>query len=148
MLKNISWIRKQFLWCYYQIAQIQAEKGEKPNWLVSFLGMSMILFAPGAMGVIILMDVILFGGGLRLGLSKIEYFEFRGSVNAFVVFLGFLPGFIASYFTCVYHVDNKQLILECSPLRGGKEWSRLVLIFLSGGFLFVITLVIAISISM
>lgn len=146
MLKEVGWLRKQYLWTFYQIALRQAKEDGQPNWIASYFALSMIVFTPGIIGLVVFVDEIVLGGVVRTTLTKFEFFQYRGSVNAFVVLFGFIPGLVLGYFACFYKIEKSKFASEFKPLSGKAEWLKLSLMFFSGVILAAISSTVALNI--
>lgn len=137
MLNDMTWIRRQLVWCYFQVALRHSIEKDKPNWVAGYLAMALIVFGLGFVGVSFLIDKLLTDGQINDYLSNVKIFHYRGDVTGVTVLLGFLPALIAAYCVCVYGIDRQRLSKDVRPISGKNEWVRFFLILMSGFIIYI-----------
>lgn len=139
---STSWVRRQLLWTYFQMAVRNKSRKGKPNWILAYLYMCGLIFCPLAFSVLFLVDWFAFSGNVRTLLTSFYYFRYRGDVNGAVVFMGAIPGLILGYFVCCFKVNTDSLMATFYEASGVVEWIKVICIAFSVFFAFLLLLII------
>jgi len=146
MVRIFKRIRKEFLWLYFQLAQIDGKnngKWGKPNWLGGYVTFSCI-FVPAFMGLFWIVDDAVTNMGMYSMVKDIMVISYKSGELSLLFFLfSAVLSFTFGYFFCLYGVDKALLCRMFKPISSAREWMKFIALFATGPVIMMIGITIA-----